>query len=69
MNTAQVTGIRNLHFSVVTIQKVGGAFEVRRGDTLLGTTATFEGARELVSVVQPTRRSAQSPRRTLAMFR
>lgn len=69
MNTAQITGIRNLHFSMVTIQKVGETFEVRRGDTLLGTTATFEGARELVSVVQPTRRSAQSPKRTLAMFR
>lgn len=69
MNTAQITGIRNLHFSMVTIQKVGEAFEVRRGDVLLGCTDTFEGARELVSVVQPTRRSAQSPKRTLAMFR
>ena len=69
MNTAQITGIRNLHFSMVTIQKVDETFEVRRGDTLLGCTTTFEGARELVSVVQPTRRSAQSPKRTLAMFR
>lgn len=69
MNNAQLTGIRNLHFSTVTIQKVGETYEVRQGDALLGCTVTYAGAQELASVVQPTRRNAQSPKRTIAMFR
>lgn len=69
MNSAQLTGIRNFHFSMVTIQKVGDTYEVRQGDTLLGCTATYAGAQELASVTQPTRRNAQNPKRTLVMFR
>jgi hypothetical protein len=49
MNNAQMTGIRMVAESTVTVTETAQGFEVRKGGKLLGITKTREGARELAT--------------------